>query len=113
MPPNQGLVHPKEYDIKDSNVELIGSDIDHQVKYASAESEPAWHADGIGSAPGLYIWRIEQFEVVPWPKDKYGQFFDGDSFIVLYSYKIGEKEGEEKLGHDIFFWLGVSFPNAL
>jgi gelsolin len=107
MPPNQGLVHPKEYDIKDSNVELIGTDIDHQVKYNSAATEPAWHANGIGSAPGLYIWRIEQFEVVPWPKDKYGQFLDGDSFIVLHSYKIGEKEGNEKLGHDIFFWLGA------
>lgn len=107
MPPNQGLVHPKEYDIKDSNVELIGSDIDHQVKYNSAASEPAWHADGISTAAGLHIWRIEQFEVVPWPKEKYGQFLDGDSFIVLHSYKIGEKEGNEKLGHDIFFWLGA------
>ncbi|KAH8179560.1 gelsolin repeat domain-containing protein [Sarocladium implicatum] len=107
MPPHEGLVHPKEYDIKDSNVELIGSDIDHQVKYNSAASEPAWHADGVGTAAGLHIWRIEQFEVVPWPKDKYGQFLDGDSFIVLHSYKVGEAEGQEKLGHEIFFWLGA------
>lgn len=107
MPPHEGLVHPKEYDIKDSNVELIGTDIDHQVKYNSAASEPAWHADGVGTAAGLDIWRIEQFEVVPWPKDKYGQFLDGDSFIVLHSYKIGETDGQEKLGHEIFFWLGA------
>ncbi|KAK0384256.1 hypothetical protein NLU13_8344 [Sarocladium strictum] len=107
MAPNQGLVHPKEYDIKDSNVELIGTAIDHQVKYNSAATEPAWHANGIGTAPGLYIWRIEQFEVVPWPRNKYGQFLDGDSFIVLHSYKIGEQEGNERLGHDIFFWLGA------
>lgn len=33
MPPHEGLVHLKEYDIKDSNVELIGSDLDHKVKY--------------------------------------------------------------------------------
>lgn len=107
MPPNEGLIHPKEYDIKDSNVELIGSDIDHQVKYNSALTEPAWHAPGVRTAAGLHIWRIEQFEVVPWPKAKYGQFLDGDSFIVLHSYKIGEQDGEEKLGHDIFFWLGA------
>lgn len=104
MPPNQGLVHPKEYDIKDSNVEFIGTDIDHRVKYNSAVTEPAWQA--VGSAPGLTIWRIEEFQVVPWPKDKYGQFYDGDSFIVLHSYKIGTKDGTEKLAHDIFFWLG-------
>jgi gelsolin len=104
MPPNEGLVHLKEYDIKDSNVELIGSDIDHRVKYNSAATEPAWQP--IGKAPGLFVWRIEDFQVVPWPKDKYGQFYDGDSFIVLHSYKIGSKDGSEKLGHDIFFWLG-------
>ncbi|PLB50398.1 putative actin-binding protein Fragmin [Aspergillus steynii IBT 23096] len=102
MPPHEGLVHPKEYDIKDSNVELIGSDLDHQVKYNSAASEPAWNNGKVGQEPGLLIWRIENFEVVPWPKERTGEFYDGDSFIVLHSYKLGD----DKLGHDIFFWLG-------
>ncbi|KAF5626455.1 Severin [Fusarium sp. NRRL 52700] len=106
MAPNQGLVHPKEYDIKDSNVELIGSDIDHQVKYNSALTEPAWNDGRVGVEPGLFIWRIEQFEVIPWPKQKHGQFYDGDSFIVLFSELIGSNDGTEKLVHDIFFWLG-------
>ncbi|KGO71480.1 Gelsolin [Penicillium italicum] len=100
MAPHEGLVHPKEYDIKDSNVELIGSDLDHRVKYNSALTEPAWQ--NIGQAPGLTIWRIENFQVIPWPKEKTGQFYDGDSFIVLHTYKVGD----DKLGHDIFFWLG-------
>lgn len=100
MAPHEGLVHPKEYDIKDSNVELIGSDLDHRVKYNSALTEPAWQ--NIGQAPGLTIWRIENFQVIPWPKEKAGQFYDGDSFIVLHTYKVGD----DKLGHDIFFWLG-------
>lgn len=106
MAPEDGLVHPKKYDIKDSNVELIGSDLDHKVKYNSAASEPAWNDGKVGVAPGLHIWRIEDFEVVPWPEDKYGQFFDGDSFIVLHSYKAGSQGDEDKLGHDVFFWLG-------
>lgn len=106
MPPHQGLVHLKEYDVKDSNVELIGSDIDHKVKYKSAETEPAWNNGHVGLEPGLFIWRIENFEVVQWPKDKYGQFYDGDSYIVLYTYKVGKKDQPEKLGHEIFFWLG-------
>ncbi|KAJ5099976.1 actin depolymerizing protein [Penicillium argentinense] len=103
MPPHEGLVLPKEYDIKDSNVELIGSDLDHRVKYNSAATEPAWNNGKIGTEPGLFIWRIEEFQVVPWPKEKTGEFFDGDSFIVLHSWKVGDND---KLGHDIFFWLG-------
>ncbi|KAM0427781.1 hypothetical protein ACHAPT_007238 [Fusarium lateritium] len=106
MAPNHGLVHPKEYDIRDSNVELIGTDIDHQVKYSSALTEPAWNDGKVGIEAGLAIWRIEQFEVVQWPRQNYGQFYDGDSFIVLYSEKINGKDGIERLAHDIFFWLG-------
>jgi gelsolin len=55
MAPHEGLIHPKEYDIKDSNVELIGSDLDHRVKYASAAIEPAWNDGKIGVEPGLFI----------------------------------------------------------
>jgi len=106
MPPHEGLVHLKQYDIRDSNVELIGSDIDHRVKYNSAATEPAWNDGRIGQEPGLFIWRIENFEVIPWPKDKTGLFYDGDSYIVLHSYKVGNQGEPEKLGHDIFFWLG-------
>ncbi|CAL5871027.1 uncharacterized protein PFLUO_LOCUS5269 [Penicillium psychrofluorescens] len=103
MAPHEGLVHPKEYDIKDSNVELIGSDLDHRVKYNSAASEPAWNDGKVGQQAGLFVWRIENFEVIPWPKEKNGQFYDGDSYIVLHSYKVGD---HDKLGHDVFFWLG-------
>ncbi|KAI1856481.1 uncharacterized protein JN550_013794 [Neoarthrinium moseri] len=106
MAPHEGLVHQKEYDWRDSNVELVGSDIDHRVKYNSAATEPAWTTGQIGQAAGLYVWRIEDFQVIPWPKEKYGQFHEGDSYIVLHSYKVGAKDGQEKLGHDIFFWLG-------
>ncbi|KAH8672590.1 hypothetical protein BGZ60DRAFT_469087 [Tricladium varicosporioides] len=106
MPPHEGLTHLKEYDIKDSNVELIGTEIDHRVKYNSAQTEPAWNDGRVGQQAGLYIWRIEDFEVVPWPHQKAGEFYDGDSYIVLHSYKVGKKDSEEKLGHEIFFWLG-------
>lgn len=110
MAPHQGLVHLKEYDIKDSNIELIGTDLDHKVKYNSATTEPAWHERGVGVEPGLFIWRIEQFEVVPVPKGSYGQFFEGDSYIVLHSWKSGSEDSPDdvqKLCHDIFFWLGA------
>ncbi|KAI1080283.1 putative actin-binding protein Fragmin [Whalleya microplaca] len=104
MAPHEGLVHMKEYDWRDSNVENIGTELDHKVKYNSAATEPAWQE--VGQAAGLHIWRIENFEVVPWPKNRYGDFHEGDSYIILHSYKVGSKSGQERLGHDIFFWLG-------
>lgn len=101
---------PDQLDIEDTNIWLIGSDIDHKVKYNSAATEPAWNNGAIGTEPGLNVWRIENFHVVPWPKELYGQFYDGDSFIVLHSYKVPSKDNNspEKLGHDIFFWLGAN-----
>ncbi|KZZ90863.1 Gelsolin [Moelleriella libera RCEF 2490] len=105
MPPNQGLVHLKEYDVADSNVELVGSDIDHKVKYKSAATEPAWNDGAVGVTAGLKVWRIEAFQVVAWPAARHGDFYDGDSFIVLHSYPLG-RQGKLLLGHDIFFWLG-------
>jgi len=73
----------------------------------AAGFEPAW--EGIGLAPGVWVFRIEAFKVVPWPREKYGQFHEGDSYIVLQTeYEIEEETGEpsEKLQHDIHFWLG-------
>ncbi|KAG9245130.1 putative actin-binding protein Fragmin [Calycina marina] len=105
MGPHEGLLHLKEYDIKDSNVEQIGNDIDHRVKYASAATEPAWDDGIVGKEVGLFIWRIEDFIVVGWPNDKAGEFHEGDSYIILHSYKVGEGE-HQKLQHEIYFWLG-------
>jgi len=52
---------------------------------------------------GLEIWRIEKFHVKPWPKDHYGQFFSGDSYIVLNTWK---KPDSDALHWDVHFWLG-------
>ncbi|CAG5121226.1 unnamed protein product, partial [Candidula unifasciata] len=44
-----------------------------------------------------------QFKVKPWPKEDYGKFFSGDSYIVLNTYK---NEGEDELKYDVHFWIG-------
>jgi gelsolin len=105
MPPHEGLVHQQKYDWRDSNVALINSDIDHKVKYQSAASEPAWNNGAIGIQAGLFIWRIEDFEVVPWPRERYSSFYEGDSYIVLHTEEV-KGDTETHLIHDIFFWLG-------
>lgn len=96
-----GLLKPKKYDWKDSNMALFGSDTERAVKKAAAECEPAWQ--GCGQEVGLKIWRIEKFEVKDWPKEDYGDFYNGDSYIILNTYK---EEGGEEFLYDLHFWIG-------
>ncbi|KAI6648969.1 Gelsolin [Oopsacas minuta] len=96
-----GLVKAKEYDWKDSNVALIGSDLDRSVKKEAAKTEPAWK--GAGEGVGVQIWRIEKFKVVHWPKSDYGSFYNGDSYIILNTYK---EEDSDALLYDLHFWIG-------
>jgi len=91
----------KKYDWKDSNLALFGSDTEKKVKKESAESEPAWN--GAGQEVGLQIWRINKFKVESWPKEEYGEFFNGDSYIILNTY---QNEGEDELNYDLHFWIG-------
>jgi gelsolin len=80
----------------------LGSEFEKKVRVASAAKEPAWA--NAGKAPGIEIWRIEAFQVKPWPKDQYGKFYSGDSYIVLRTYKKG---GANALSWDVHFWLGT------
>lgn len=91
----------KKYDWKDSNMALFGSDTEKKVKKESAESEPAWQ--GAGQKVGIQIWRIVKFKVAHWEKEQYGEFYSGDSYIILNTYK--EPDGDE-LKYDLHFWIG-------
>lgn len=39
--------------------------------------------ENCGKKPGLQIWRIEQMQLVPVPKNVYGSFFTGDCYVLL------------------------------
>eukprot|EP00934_Nitzschia_sp_Nitz4_P002348 Nitzschia sp. Nitz4//scaffold106_size73319//8098//9635//NITZ4_005727-RA/size73319-augustus-gene-0.9-mRNA-1//-1//CDS//3329532493//2348//frame0 len=84
---------------KESNLALVGSDLDHKIKAAAAEGETAWQS--IGNEPGVKVWRVEQFKIVEWPESDYGCFYTGDSYIVMNSFVI-----EDKLYRDIYIWIG-------
>jgi len=98
------LTRPTKYDIKDSNIALLGSDLEKRVREHSGDSEHSW--EGAGQSIGLQIWRIEKFHVVPWPSERIGSFYDGDSYIVLHTYKKDPKS--ESLSYDLHFWLGAN-----
>jgi len=96
-----GLVKAKEYDWKDSNVARINSKEDRQMKKVAAKSERAWQ--GCEDLIGTRIWRIENFEVKDWPKESYGRFYNGDTYIILH----GEKDPNSNIIHfDVHFWIG-------
>jgi len=47
------------------------------------------------------IWRVEDFKKQPVPGGMYGQFYGGDSYVLLYTYLKG---GSEE--YIIYFWQG-------
>lgn len=87
---------------KESNLALIGSDLDKKIKQAASEGEDAWKV--IGEEAGVKVWRIEQFKVVEWPAEDNGKFYTGDSYIVLHSWT---HPGKDKLNHDLYIWIGA------
>lgn len=99
---SKGLVKAKEYNWKDSNLALFGSETERRVKKDSAKTEPAWQ--GAGTAVGLKIWRIVKFKVTDWPVEDYGKFFSGDSYIILNTYKATPTS--ERFAYDVHFWIG-------
>ena len=64
------MLKQKQYNVADSNIANLGSDLEKKVRETAAQSEAAWK--NAGKKVGLEIWRIEKFQVVHWPKDQYG-----------------------------------------
>lgn len=100
----------KGVDLEDSNMANYGSQEHKDARKNAAESEKEFK--GAGQKVGIEIWRVENrrtendtpdFGVKRWPKEEYGKFYTGDSYLVLNTYK--DKESD-KLLWDVHFWLG-------
>lgn len=52
----------------------------------------------IGQHRGLEVWRIKKFALEKVPKEQHGNFYIGDSYIVLHTRNPGE--------WNVHFWLG-------
>ncbi|XP_010731646.2 scinderin like b [Larimichthys crocea] len=55
--------------------------------------------DGKGK---VQIWRVENGDKVPVDPSSYGQFYGGDCYLILYSYRVGGREQ-----HIIYTWQGL------
>ncbi|XP_039279258.1 villin-1 isoform X2 [Nilaparvata lugens] len=66
------------------------------------------------NATAFLIWRVENLAIVPVPKDQYGTFFEGDSYIIYAASAPGQFVGPGIKSVDvagplethIHFWLG-------
>jgi len=94
------MLKKEVFNIEDSNVAGLGSDIDKKCREAAAATEKAWA--NAGKKPGMQIWRIEKFKVKA-SKTPPGTFYKDDSYICLNTYQVPDSE---KLAWDIHFWLG-------
>ncbi|XP_029460915.1 villin-1-like [Rhinatrema bivittatum] len=53
------------------------------------------------STPGIQIWRIESMEMVPVPEKSYGNFFEGDCYVLLMTHKTSGG-----FTYDLHYWIG-------
>ena len=84
---------------EDSNLSNLGSIYEKALRMQRAEAEPEWKK--IKKEPGLYIWRIEKFSLIPWPQESYGTFYQGDTYIIL---SITKKD--DSLIYTAHEWVG-------
>lgn len=98
------MLKAKEFKIEDSNIAGLGGDADKKLRASASQKEKAWKK--IKGKVGLIAWRIEKFKVKHSPEAEGGHFFNGDSYILLNTYK--DKDNDKKLRHDLHFWLGQS-----
>lgn len=88
----------KKADAKDQKADAKAlADVSALYKKTAATTEKM-----VDNATGkLTVWRIKNLKKDELPKEEYGQFFAGDSYIVLYAYKKGTKDAWV-----IYFWQG-------
>ena len=79
-------------------------------------AEPEWKQAGPPLTPGTVIWRVEneqggKFGVKSWPKERYGEMYMGDSYIVLQTTD-GEAVEQNKRHQETFHWKNASFKSG-
>eukprot|EP01134_Creolimax_fragrantissima_P001028 CFRG1028T1 len=85
----------------ESKIAMMDDELAHKVRSSAAECETEFK--GAGEVAGIEVWRIEDFKVKRIDQSSIGQFYEGDSYIVLNSY---HKHEDNKLFYNVHFWLG-------
>ncbi|CAB1345899.1 unnamed protein product [Coregonus sp. 'balchen'] len=81
-----------------------------KIKKVPFDASTLHHSDAMAAQHGMVdegngekqIWRIEGADKVPVEPSTYGRFYGGDSYIILYNYQHGGRNGQV-----IYMWQGV------
>jgi gelsolin len=95
------MLKQKQIAIANTNLANFGSDLEKNIREHAGDGEPAWKT--AGKKTGIEVWRVKQFKLVPVPEKLLGQFYEGDSYIVLKTLVT-----DSGTNWDIYFWLGVN-----
>ncbi|KAI8983802.1 hypothetical protein BDB01DRAFT_850457 [Pilobolus umbonatus] len=100
------MLKTSTWKLADTNLANFGSELERQHRKEEGALEEAWNYEGspIGHQKGMWIWRVQNFKLITVPEREYGQFYQGDSYIIL---KTTQKENTDGLIHNIHFWLGL------
>uniref|UniRef100_A0A3P8U7Q9 Scinderin like a n=1 Tax=Amphiprion percula TaxID=161767 RepID=A0A3P8U7Q9_AMPPE len=55
-----------------------------------------------GKKPGLQVWRVENMDLKPVPRELYGDFFTGDAYILLYTTPAPSYNAHSWIGIELF-----------
>uniref|UniRef100_A0A3Q2P4M0 Advillin n=1 Tax=Fundulus heteroclitus TaxID=8078 RepID=A0A3Q2P4M0_FUNHE len=55
----------------------------------------------VTNKPGIIIWRVEKMELVLVPEKSFGNFYEGDCYILLFTQKL-----QSSLSYNIHYWIG-------
>jgi len=88
--------------LEDSNIANYGSKDHKDAKEKKARAEAQYV--GAGQEVGVEVWRVGNFGVHKVDKKEHGQFYKGDCYIVLKTYK---RQGENVMRYNAHFWLGA------
>ncbi|XP_051552635.1 gelsolin-like [Myxocyprinus asiaticus] len=80
-----------------------------KIKKVPFDASSLHKSDAMAAQYGMFddgrgekkIWRIEGTDKVPVDPSTHGQFYGGDSYIILYCYRRGERQGQI-----IYIWQG-------
>ncbi|KAI8990918.1 hypothetical protein BDF20DRAFT_810651, partial [Mycotypha africana] len=92
--------------LDETNLANFGSELEREHRKAEGALETAWNYESspIGHQIGMWIWRVQNFNLIKVPEKQMGYFYDGDSYVIL---KTTKKENTDGFMHNIHFWLGM------
>lgn len=82
---------------KPARIALTRFDGDYMNDRIFLAAETQLIDDGSGI---LKVWKIKNNDVMELAKERYGNFYSGECYILLYSYEVNSK-----LKYIIYYWL--------